>query len=110
MEGLEAADEQDALDVALADVLGDGLELSVGQSPLGSEQSAAHRGPAVDRLPRHGLDVAVDEAFDAVVDAEWVVACLRIVEVELNVSFDDLRYRQYDGRPISRDLETAIGR
>ena len=74
VEGLEPTDKQDTLDASLADVLGDGLVLSLGQGPFGAEEGAAHRGPAVDRLPRHALDVSVDEPLDAVVDAERVVA------------------------------------
>ena len=57
----------------IADVLGNLLVLSVRQGSLRAQEGAAHGRPPVDGLPGHALDVSVDEAFDAVVDAERIV-------------------------------------
>ena len=73
MESLEATDEQDTLYVPFLDLLGQSLKLALGQSPFRTQEGASHGSPAVDGLPWHGFDVTVDEAFDAVVNSEWVV-------------------------------------
>jgi hypothetical protein len=61
----------------LPNLPGHGGKLALRQGPLGAEQGAAHRGPPVDRLPGHALDVTVNKAFYAVMDAKGVVACKR---------------------------------
>lgn len=74
MEGLESADQQETVDVVFTELLGHGFQLALRQVPLCSQECTAHWGPPVDGLPRHALDVAVDEALDSVVDAERIVS------------------------------------
>ena len=70
-ERLEAADDEQAVDLVRAQRFGDALEADLlGVDALAAEQRAAERRPAVHAAPVELLDVAGDEALEAVVDGE----------------------------------------
>ena len=73
MEGLESSNEQNALDLVLADLASHGLKLASREGSLCAQEGAPHGCPPVDRLPGHALDVAVHQTLDTIVNAKRVV-------------------------------------
>ena len=86
LEGLKSANQQESTDFVFAQCLGNCVELSLWKITFGSQQSPTHGRPAIDSLPRHSLNVTVDQALHTVVDSQRIVSWkLRVLFFKINL-------------------------
>ena len=82
MESLESSNHYETLNLVLGQLLSAGLVVVGGESSLGAEQRPALRDPAGDVRPGHGGHLAVQQAVNAVVDSNGIVAGYQTVPGE----------------------------